>query len=56
MFNSSEHRKLNSEGIQSLQAILNNYTLPKSTTCRFNFCDGHSTSIRIIKNNLVIGV
>lgn len=35
MFNSSEHRKLSLEGIQSIQDVLNNYTEPKSTACRF---------------------
>lgn len=45
MLNRSENRKLNTEGIQSLQDVLKNYTAPKSTDCRFNPCEGYSTKL-----------
>lgn len=56
MFTMDENRKINNEGIQSLQGILKSYINLKPTICRMDSCGGETTLIRTLKNHLFIDV
>lgn len=56
MLTINENRKLNTEGIQSLQDILKIYTNPKPTICRMDSCGGETILMRTLKNHIFIDV